>query len=104
TDTDEGPFYSSPSTLPTKYRFNIKIQDPQQAKWTAHLKVDKAFIPGYPNKCTMISSNTYKTNLTTIYAINPAGGGPSLVVATTQPWRCLDFVGGDPNKPSSLRV
>jgi hypothetical protein len=36
-------------------------------------------------------------------AINPASG-PSLVVSTTQSWQCRDWVGGDPNKPSTLRA
>jgi hypothetical protein len=104
TDPDEGPFYSSPSGVDPKYRFVIKIQDPQQGKWTSHLKVDNAVLPKYPTLCTFISSNTYRTNLTTVYSIKPSGGGASLVVSTVQPWRCLDFVGGDPNKPSSLRA
>ena len=104
TDPDDGPFYSSPAGVDPQDRFVIKIQDPQQCKWTAHLKVDNAFIPGYPNKCTFVNSNNYRTDLTTTYAINPAGGGPSLVVATTQSWQCRDFVGGDPNQPSSLRA
>jgi hypothetical protein len=103
TDPDEGPFFTAPGASPA-YRFAIKIQDPQQAKWTAHLRVDNAVIPNYPTKCAFVSSNNYRTNVLTTYAINPAGGGPSLVVSTTQSWQCRDLVGLDPNKPSTLRV
>jgi hypothetical protein len=103
TDPDEGPFYSSPGSNSTKYRFFVKIQDPQQAKWTAHLRVDNAVIPNYPANCAMVGSNNWRTDLLTTYAINPASG-PSLVVSTTQSWQCRDWVGGDPNKPSTLRA
>jgi hypothetical protein len=104
TDPTEGFFFSTPAGVSPAYRFAIKIQDPQQAKWTAHLKVDNAVLPNYPTLCTFISSNTYKTNLTTTYAIYPSGGGAPLVVSTVQAWRCLDFVGHDLNKPASLRA
>ena len=66
--------------------------------------MDNAVLPNYPTQCTFVNSNNYRTNLTTTYAINPSGGGPSLVVSTTQSWQCRDLVGLDPNKPSTLRV
>jgi len=102
TDPDDGPFYSAPGN--PAFRFNVKIQDPQQGKWTTKLRVDNGVIPNYPTKCAMVSSNNYRTNLTTTFRINPAGGGAPLAVTTTQSWQCRDWVGGDPNKPATLRA
>ena len=104
TDPTEGFFFSTPAGTYPAYRFAVKIQDPQQGTWTSHVKVDRAVIPNYPTRCTQVSSNTVVTNLITTYAIKPAGSSTSLVVTTTQPWRCLDFVGGDQTKPGSLRA
>ena len=102
TDPDDGPFFSTSGN--PAYHFNVKIQDPQQGKWTTKLRVDNAVIPGYPTKCTFVNSNNYRTNLTTTFRINPSGGGSPLAVTTTQSWQCRDFVNGDPNQPSTVRV
>jgi hypothetical protein len=102
TDPDDGPFFSPPGN--PAFRFNVKIQDPQQGKWTSKLRVDNGVIPNYPTKCAMVSSNNYRTNLTTTFRINPSGGGAPLAVTTTQSWQCRDWVGLDPNKPATLRT
>jgi hypothetical protein len=103
TDPNDGPFYSAPGANPA-YRFNVKIQDPQQAKWTSKLRIDNAALPNFATKCAMVSSNNYRTNLVTTYRINPAGGGTPLSVTTTQSWQCRDFLNSDPNQATTLRA
>jgi len=102
TDPNDGPFFSPPGN--PAFRFNVKIQDPQQGTWTSKLRIDNGVIPNYPTNCTFVNSNNYRTNITTTFRINPSGGGSPLAVTTTQSWQCRDLVNLDPNQPSTLRV
>jgi hypothetical protein len=91
--------FETPSRAIPKFRMEMRARG--QGVFDVLLKIDRASISVFPKLCAGDSDPA--TNLTTSFAIDD-GTNPPVGVATTEAWRCLDLIGGDPQKPRSLRV
>jgi hypothetical protein len=92
--------YETPDGIRPTFRMEIKNRDPENPVFEFNLRVDRATISAFPELC---EGEPPTTDLTTSFSIDD-GVNPPVVVSTVQRWRCLDLIGGDPEKPRSLRV
>jgi hypothetical protein len=103
--TPTAAIYETPSRVIPKVRLEIRAKG-DEGLFDWRLKVDRATIPNPPQLCSGTLRLT--TNLTTSFVISDGGSEvlPSVIVPVRieQPWRCLDLIDGDSQKPRSLRA
>jgi len=91
--------FETPSGALPKVRVEMQTKGQNIYDWL--LRLERTTIPAFPQRCTGGSRPT--TSLATSFTIDD-GVNPPVEVSTVKPWRCLDLIGGDPQKPRSLRT
>jgi hypothetical protein len=91
--------FETPSRALPKVR--VEIQTKGQNIYDFLLRVERTTISAFPQRCAGEQPAT--TLLATRFTIQDNVNRP-VEIGTVRPWRCSDLIGGDPQKPRSLRV
>ena len=93
-------YESIPRSDRPNFRMEVKTRTPASGVFEFNLKVDRASMPGFPERC---DSRSLTTPLTTTFTVLD-GVNPPAVATITEAWRCTDLAGRDPRFPRSLKL